>query len=175
VTYLSKKRKENEGSKMRSKGSKGSKARFRRSEGSKVRSKWSEGSKACSKEVRARMHTQKRGRVRKCTTLDGQEMHYVGWSRAQRCTWKEMRARRRPKNDDRRLESALKKGRKRQRFFRWPNSHGRPAQVKKFSKLKNFQKQLQSLAISSWPSTWWIPPEFSLIKFAKLIVQCLKV
>jgi len=39
------------------------------------------------------------------------------------------------------------------RFFRWPSSHGRPAQVEKFSKMKNFQKQFQSLAISSWPST----------------------
>jgi hypothetical protein len=62
-----------------------------------------------------------------------------------------------------RLESALKmmikcskahmkEGGKTQRFFRWPNSHGRPAQVEKFSKMKNFQKQFQSLAISSWPS-----------------------
>jgi hypothetical protein len=33
--------------------------------------------------------------------------------------------------------------------------------------MKNFQKQFQSLAISSWPSTWWIQPKFSLMKFAK--------
>jgi hypothetical protein len=59
-----------------------------------------------------------------------------------------MKARRRPKNDDRRLEGAIKEGGKTQRFFSWPNSHGRPAQVEKFSKMKNFQKQFQSLAIS---------------------------
>ena len=82
VTYPSKKRKENEGSKAHSKGSEGSKACSRKSEGSKARSKgsegskvhskWSEGSKARLKEVRARRRTQKRGRVRKRTTLDGQ-------------------------------------------------------------------------------------------------------
>jgi len=32
---------------------------------------------------------------------------------------------------------------KRYFFFRWPNSHGRPAQVEKFSKVKIFQKQFQ--------------------------------
>jgi hypothetical protein len=64
-----------------------------------------------------------------------------------------MRARRRPKNDDRRLEGAIKESGKTQTFSSWPNSHGRPAQVEKFSKMKNFQKQFQSLAISSWPST----------------------
>jgi len=47
----------------------------------------------------------------------------------------------------------LKGGGKTQRFFGWPNSHGRPAQVEKFSKMKIFQKQFQSLAILSWPST----------------------
>jgi len=51
-----------------------------------------------------------------------------------------MRARRRPKNDDRRLEGVFKEGGKTQRFFRWPNSHGQPAQVEKFSKMKTFQK-----------------------------------
>jgi hypothetical protein len=51
------------------------------------------------------------------------------------------------------LKAHFKEGRKTQRFFRWPNSHGRPAQVEKFSKMKNFQKQFQSLAISSRPST----------------------
>jgi len=52
-----------------------------------------------------------------------------------------------------RLEGAFEGGGETQRFFRWPNSHGRPVQVEKFSKIKNFQKQFQSLAISSWPST----------------------
>jgi hypothetical protein len=37
----------------------------------------------------------------------------------------------------------MKGGGKIQRFFRWPNSHGRPAQVEKFSKMKFFQKQFQ--------------------------------
>jgi hypothetical protein len=64
-----------------------------------------------------------------------------------------MRAQRRPKNDDRRLEGAFERGGKTHKFFRWLNSHGQPAQVEKFSKMKNFQKQFQSLAISSWPST----------------------
>jgi hypothetical protein len=40
----------------------------------------------------------------------------------------------------------MKGGGKIQRFFMWPNSHGRPAQVEKFLKVKNFQKQFQS-----WP------------------------
>jgi hypothetical protein len=31
------------------------------------------------------------------------------------------------------------------------------------------------LAISRWPSIWWISLEISLVKFAKLILQCLKV
>jgi hypothetical protein len=45
-----------------------------------------------------------------------------------------MSARRRPKNDDRRLKGAFEEGGKTQRFFKWPNSHRRPAQVEKFSK-----------------------------------------
>jgi hypothetical protein len=40
----------------------------------------------------------------------------------------------------------MKGGGKIQRFFMWLNSHGRPAQVEKFSKVKNFPKQFQS-----WP------------------------
>jgi hypothetical protein len=36
-------------------------------------------------------------------------MHYLGWSRAQRRTLKEMRARRRAKNDDRRLKGAFER------------------------------------------------------------------
>jgi hypothetical protein len=45
----------------------------------------------------------------------------------------------------------------------------------KILKSENFSKAILILAISSWPSTWWIPLEFSHLKFAKLIVQCLKV
>jgi len=37
----------------------------------------------------------------------------------------------------------MKGGGKIKRFFRWPNSHGRPAQVEKLSKVKIFQKQFQ--------------------------------
>jgi hypothetical protein len=46
-----------------------------------------------------------------------------------------MRAQRRPKNDDRRLEGAFERGGKTHKFFRWLNSHGQPAQVEKFSKI----------------------------------------
>jgi hypothetical protein len=53
------------------------------------------------------------------------------------------------------------------RFFMWPNSHGRPAQVKNFSKVKNFQRHFQFLAISRWPSFWWIPPGIFLMNFGK--------
>jgi hypothetical protein len=53
-----------------------------------------------------------------------------------------MRARRRPKNDHQRLEGAFEGGGKTQRFFRWLNSHGRPAQVEKFSKNKKFSKAI---------------------------------
>jgi hypothetical protein len=37
----------------------------------------------------------------------------------------------------------MKGGGKIQRFFRWPNSYGQPAQVEKFSIVKIFQKQFQ--------------------------------
>jgi len=53
-----------------------------------------------------------------------------------------MRARRRPKNGDRRLEGAFEEGRETQRFFRWPNSHGRPAQVEKILKNDKFSKAI---------------------------------
>ena len=41
------------------------------------------------------------------------------------------------------LEWRMKGGGKIQIYFRWPNFHGRPAQVEKFSKVKIFQKQFQ--------------------------------
>jgi len=40
-------------------------------------------------------------------------------------------------------EWKLKGGGKIERFFRWPNSYGRPAQVEKFLKVKIFQKLFQ--------------------------------
>jgi len=46
--------------------------------------------------------------------------------------------------------------------------------LKNSQKQKKFSKAISILAISSWPSTCWIPLEFSVMKFAKLIVQCLK-
>ena len=52
-----------------------------------------------------------------------------------------MRARRRPKNDNRRLKGAIKGG-KTQRFFSWPDSHGRPAQVEKILKNDKFSKAI---------------------------------
>ena len=59
--------------KYKEKGKRGLEGALKRMvEGSKARSKGSEGSKAHSKEVEAQRHTQKRGRVRKRTTLDGQ-------------------------------------------------------------------------------------------------------
>jgi len=55
-----------------------------------------------------------------------------------------------------------------------PNSHGWPAQVENFSKVKDFQQQFQS-----WPFQGGLPLDGShqkfLVKFAKLIVRCLKV
>jgi hypothetical protein len=60
----------------------------------------------------------------------------------------------------------MKGGGKIQRFFRWPNSNGRPAQVKS----EKFSKAISILAVSSWPSL-----DGFRQKFAKLIVQYLKV
>jgi hypothetical protein len=34
---------------------------------------------------------------------------------------------------------------------------------------------ISNSAILRWPSIWWISLEMSLVEFAKLVVQCLKV
>ena len=67
------------------------------------------------------------------------------------------------------------KGGKIERFFRWPNSHGRSVQVEKFSRVKIFQKQFQCSLFQVGLPLDGFRLEFSLMKFAKLIVQCLKV
>jgi len=158
-----------EGSKAHSKGSEGSKARSKRKRElkgalekearalrrprKKVRTrnvlKKSEGSKAHSKEVRAWRRTQKRGRVRKRTTLDGQ-----GLEGALERKWG--------------LEGALKmmiEGSK-AHSKKWYEKHrdflGGLILMGSLPKLKIFQKQFHFLAISSWPSTWWIPQKFLL-------------
>jgi hypothetical protein len=51
---------------------------------------------------------------------------------------KKIRASKRLKNDDQRLEGAFEGGGKTHRFFKWPNSHGRPAQDEKFSRNEKF-------------------------------------
>jgi hypothetical protein len=61
----------------------------------------------------------------------------------------------------------MKGGGKIQRFFRWPNSHGRPAQVEKFSKAKILQKQFQCSSFQVGLSLDGFPLEFSLMKFEK--------
>ena len=111
-----------------------------------------------------------------------------------------MRARRRTQKDGRGLEGALEGGEgskarsKGGRVRKHTTLDGREKVVEKYkeiffcglilvgslSKLKflkceKFSKAISNLAISRWPSIWWISLEISLVKFAKLILQCLKV
>lgn len=98
-------------------------------------SKVNEGSRAYSKG----------GRVRKRITLNGRGLEStLERGKGSKAHSKGGRVRKRTNLNGRRLEGALERGGKILIFFRWPNSHGRPARVEKFSKVKNFQKQFQS-------------------------------
>ena len=68
----------------------------------------------------------------------------------------------------------LKGGGKIERFFWWPNSHGRPVHVEKFSKMIIFQKQFQcspfqvGLPLDGFCSK-------KIFSNAKVIDQCFKL
>jgi hypothetical protein len=52
-------------------------------------------------------------------------------------------------------------------FFGWPNSHGQPAQVMNFSKMRKFSKVFPIFGHFQVAFLWWIPSGISLVNLCK--------
>jgi len=152
VTYPSKKERKmrarrrarkNVRAQRRSKRKARTQRRSKRSEGSKARSKRKWGLKGARREARAQRRSKREMKAQRRSKRSEGSKALEGKRGLKGALEEEARAQRRSKGSEgskarskrkRGLKGARREAEKTQRFFRWPISHGRPAQVKKILK-----------------------------------------